>query len=268
MAPTSGWSARPFWAGVFAFLLTILAGGIWTALLSANLATTPNLPWAPLLMAVILLPASRAVHRLPIRAIRVSPQPLTWALIAGSLALASLTGLWIVLYRAVHIAGNAVPDFSKYPLVSVMLILAMASLVSSLAEEAGFRGVFQGALEPRFGAAAAIAIQALVIAPAHGLTQGFAWPTLLFYFLVDTMLGTTARLTQSILPGIAIHAAGLAVFFGLIWPGDRDRVPLSQTGLDQWFWIHAVQAVIFGVLAIAAYAHLAQLTHAKRSGSI
>lgn len=268
MAPTSGWSARPLWAGVFAFLLTILAGGIWTALLSANLATTPNLPWAPLVMAVILLLGWRAVHRLPIRAVCLSPQPLTWALIAGTLALASLTGLWIVLFRAVHIAGNAVPELSKYLLISVILILAMASLVSSLAEETGFRGVFQGALEPRFGAAAAIAIQALVIAPAHGLTQGFAWPTLLFYFLVDTMLGTTAYFTKSILPGIAIHAAGLAVFFGLIWPHDRERVPLSQTGLDQSFWIHAAQAMIFGVLAIAAYAHLAKITRTKRSGAI
>ena len=29
------------WTGILAFLLTVLAGGVWTVLLVANLATTP-----------------------------------------------------------------------------------------------------------------------------------------------------------------------------------------------------------------------------------
>jgi membrane protease YdiL (CAAX protease family) len=255
----------PWWAGVFAFVLTILAGGVWSALLMANLATAPPLPWAPLVMAVVLwLGWWAAARRLPIRANRVPAQQLTWALIAGACSLVSLSGLWIVLFRAVRIAGNPVPDFSKYPLVSVILILTMASLVSSVAEETGFRGYFQSILESRVSPAAAISIQALVLAPGHGSTQGFAWPTLLFYFLVDTMLGTTAYLTNSILPGIAIHAVGIAAFFTLIWPYDHERIPLAQSGLDRWFWIHAVQVVVFGALAIVAYARLAKLTRARK----
>lgn len=256
---------NPFWAGVSAFLVAVLAGGVWSALLMANLATTPPLPWAPLVMAVILWVAWRAARRLPIRANRVPARELTWAFIAGACSLLSLSGLWIVLFRVVHIAGNPVPDFSRYPLVSVILILVMASLVAAVAEETGFRGYFQGILELRLGPAAAISIQALVIAPGHGSTQGFAWPTLLFYFLVDTMLGTIAYLTQSILPGIAIHAIGIAMFFTLIWPRDHERIPLAQSGLDQWFWIHAAQAVVFGVLALFAFTRLAQLTRAKRA---
>jgi len=259
---------NPWLAGVFAFPLTILAGGVWGALLTANLATTPALPWAPLVMAVILWLAWRAVRRLPIRANRVPAQQVAWALIAGACSLGSLSGLWIVLFRTFRIAGNPVPDFSKYPLLSAILILAMASLVSSVSEETGFRGYFQSILESRVSPAAAISIQALVIAPGHGSTQGFAWPTLLFYLLVDTMLGTTAYLTNSILPGIAIHAIGIAVFFTLIWPHDHERIPLAQSGLDRWFWIHTAQAVVFGALAIVAYARLAKLTRAKRSGSI
>lgn len=268
MLPETRWTMNPWWAGVFAFLAAILAGGVWSALLMANLATTPPLPWAPLVMAVILWLSWRAARRLPIRAVRVPVQVLDWSLIAGACALTALSGLWIDLFRAVRIAGNPVPDFSKYPLVSVILILAMASLVASVAEETGFRGYFQSILESRVSPVAAIAIQALVIAPGHGSTQGFAWPTLLFYFLVDTMLGTTAYLTKSILPGIAVHAMGIAVFFTLIWPQDYERIPLTQTGLDQWFWIHAAQAVAFGALAIAAYSRLARVTRAKRLNSI
>ena len=105
----------------------------------------------------------------------------------------------------------------------VVAVLAMASLVSSLAEEAGFRGYFQVALESHLRGPAAVLIAAVLIAPAHGLTQGFLWPTVLFYFLVDTMLGTSAYLTKSTLPGVVVHAIGLLIFFGLVWPQDRHR---------------------------------------------
>lgn len=63
---------------------------------------------------------------------------------------------------------------STYPLLTVVLVLVMAALVSSLAEEAGFRGYFQSALERKVRGPAAIVIMSLVIAPAHGLTQGFS----------------------------------------------------------------------------------------------
>jgi CAAX prenyl protease-like protein len=150
----------------------------------------------------------------------------------------------------------------------VVVILATASLVSSVAEEAGFRGYFQVALESYFSAPAAILIQALLIAPAHALTQGFVWPTVVFYLLVDTMLGTSAYLTRSIVPGVIVHTAGLLAFFSFIWPEDRHRVPIREGGADQSFWIHIGQVVVFGGLAIGAYMRLAQLTHSSRKGTV
>jgi membrane protease YdiL (CAAX protease family) len=270
------WIRSPLLTGVLAFLVAIIPGGIWSALLVANLNTTPAIPWASGVMAVLLWllwsylegkgpPQRTATARgMHLRARRVSPKRFTLAVSAGLLSIASLSGLWIVLFRAVRIAGNQVPDFSQYPIFFVVVTLTMAALVSSIAEEASFRGYFQSVLESRFAPAVAISIQALVMAPGHGSTQGFAWPTMLFYFLVDTMLGTTANLTKSIIPGIAIHSLGLLTFFGLIWPADRNRIPLAQTGPDRWFWIHLTQVVLFGGPAIYVYTHLARLTKAAR----
>jgi len=203
-----------------------------------------------------------------LRARRVSEQPFIWALLAGALSIVALAGLWIVMFRMVRIPGNTVPDFSKYPVVTVVVSLAMASLVSSVAEEAGFRGYFQVALESGFSAPAAILIQALLIAPAHGLTQGFVWPTVVFYLLVDAMLGTSAYLTRSIVPGVIVHNAGLLTFFSLIWPEDRHRVPIWESGADQRFWIHIAQAVVFGGFAIGAYMRLARLTYSSRKATV
>jgi len=45
MGKTDGWVATAAWTAGFALLLTVLTGGIWTALVLANLATTPAIPW-------------------------------------------------------------------------------------------------------------------------------------------------------------------------------------------------------------------------------
>ena len=255
----------------------MFAGGVWTALLIANLATSPAIPWAVVAMAFFLWlmwlylggkwwPRStrEARHRY-LRANPVSGQVFAWALLAGTLSVVGLAGFWIVLFQLVKIRGNVLPDFSKYPWLTVALALVMASVVSSVAEEAGFRGYFQSALERASSVPVAIVIQCLVIALPHGLTQGLNWPTLLFYFLVDLMLGVTAYLTNSILPGIVIHSMGLLIFFALVWPADRSRLLVIDGGADAWFWIHTAQAIIFTVLAVLALKHLARVTQSARA---
>lgn len=277
MAATQSPTKAVIWTGLLALGLTVFAGGIWAALLIANLTTSPATPWSVVVMAFLLLlmwrylggtwrPAStrQARHRY-LRANRVSGQVFGWSVLAGMLSVAALAGFWIVISQLVKIRGNVLPDFSKYPLLTVVLVLVMASVVSSVAEEAGFRGYFQSALERRFSVPSAIVIQCLVIAVPHGLTQGFSWPTLVFYFLVDLMLGLMAYLTNSILPGVVTHSLGLLIFFALIWPFDRSRVSVADGGVDAWFWVHTAQAAIFSLLAALAFKQLARITHATRA---
>ena len=145
------------WTGILAFVLTVLAGGVWTVLLISNAATTPAVPWAVAVMALLLWlmwqylggrwrPRSTSeARRSYLRARPLSGQVFAWALVAGALSLVSLVGFWIMLVQLVKLPARLLQNFSGYPLVTVVLVLVMASLVSSIAEEAGFRGYFQGA---------------------------------------------------------------------------------------------------------------------------
>jgi membrane protease YdiL (CAAX protease family) len=154
--------------------------------------------------------------------------------------------------------GNSA-DFSRLPLLTVAVSLATAAVIGAVFEEAGFRGYFQGTLERYLPAPFAILICAIVMAPEHAATQGFVWPTMLFYVVVDVMLGASAALTKSILPGIVVHAIGLAVFFAIVWPADKTRGLVSQSGADFWFWLHAGQAILFGAAAILLFLRLARV---------
>lgn len=259
--------------GALAFVLTAVVGGIWSALLTINLATSPAIPWAVVVMTLLLWllwrylggagwPRGTAeARRQYLRARRVPGRVFMWAVVAGLLAIVALAGLWFVLFQLAHLpAARALPDYSRYPLVTVALALVMASLVGAVAEEAAFRGYFQGLLEGTVGGVAAILITALVMAPEHALTQGFVWPTLLFYVVVDVMLGATAFLTRSILPGIVTHSIGLLVFFTLVWPGDVIRQAVGGGTTELWFWIHGAQTLVFAVLATLAFIHLATIS--------
>ncbi|HZC06272.1 MAG TPA: CPBP family intramembrane glutamic endopeptidase [Ktedonobacterales bacterium] len=264
------------WTGALAFVVTALVGGAWTAALAVNLAVSPAIPWSVFAMAVLLWalwrylggswsPARTAsIRRRYLRAKPVEGRTLAWALAAGLLSIVALAGLWIVLFQIARLPARALPDTSHYPLITVALALMMASLVNAVAEEALFRGYFQGALERQVGGLAAIIITILLMAPEHALTQGFVWSTLLFYIAVDAMLGTLAYLCQSIIPGIIVHAAGLLVFFTLVWPGDILRQIFGQANADVWLWIHSAQVIVFAALAVVAFIRLARWSRPLR----
>jgi membrane protease YdiL (CAAX protease family) len=258
--------------GLLAVVLTAGTGGVWTALLDSNLRTRPAIPWAVGVMALLLWllwqylggrwgPRRTADARR--RSLRARPLPrpvVAWAVGAGLLAIVALAGIWIVVVRLVPVPPHALPDYARYPLLTVALVLAMAALVGAVTEEAGFRGYFQGILERAVGGPAAIMVTALVMAPEHALTQGFVWPILLFYLCVDVMLGLTAYLTQSIVPGLVVHSIGLLTFFTLVWPDDTHRRLVWDTGADAWFWLHVAQALIFTALALLGFRRLARVT--------
>jgi membrane protease YdiL (CAAX protease family) len=256
---------RAFGLAAISFLIAVFPGGVWTGLLIVNLRTNPKIPWAVAAMGFLLWlmcqylsgggPPRRtsATRRRLLRKDPVSARLFGWALLAGIFGIIALAGLWIVLLDLVRLPPRALPDFSKYPLFTVATVILMACLVSSLPEEAAFRGYLQSFLEGKLSGALAIVIAAIALAPAHCLTQGFLWPVVLFYFLVDSMLGTIAYLSKSILPGIVVHFIGLLVFFTLIWPYDATRVLISEDGVKRWFWIHLAQIIICGVLGLLVF---------------
>jgi membrane protease YdiL (CAAX protease family) len=255
--------------GLLAFAITTLAGGIWSGLLVANLRSTPAVPWSVPVMAILLWLAwsylggkgwprsTSEARRRYLRANRRPGRTYLWAWAAGVLAVVALAGYWIVLFQWARMPPNMLADVSSYPRFTVALMILTGSLVAPLMEEAGFRGYFQVALEREFRNPVAIVIASVVFALAHGPTQGFLWPKLLFYLLVGVAFGATAYLTNSILPAIPVHFVGLLLFFTLIWPRDASRRLVWEGGADNWFWIHVAQAVVFTVLAVWAFQRLA-----------
>jgi membrane protease YdiL (CAAX protease family) len=270
---------RTIGLAILALVIALFPGGIWTALLVANLRVSPSIPWAVPVMAAFLWAlwrylggwgpprANSQKRRRLLRATAVPPPIFGWAIVAGMLSVIALAGFWIVLLQVVKAPVHSLPDFSKYPLLTVATVIVMACVVSSVPEEAAFRGYFQSFLEQRLPAAGVIILSSLVLAPGHCATQGFVWPVVLFYFLVDSMLGTMAYLTKSILPSLVVHFLGLLIFFTLVWPQDETRSFVRDVGTRPWFWVHLAQLVVCGLLALLSFSRLARLSRPIRSGS-
>jgi membrane protease YdiL (CAAX protease family) len=261
------------WTGLFAVVFTGVISGVWAGFLVTNLKLTPAVPWAVVPMALVLWAAwsflggqwgfarSQAARAAYLRA---GPLPGTtttiWAIAAGLLGIIALAGLWVVLHALVRTPSNPLSNVSQYPPLTVFILLAMASISGGASEEAGFRGCFQGTLEKHGLGWGSVVIAALLMAPAHARTQGFVWPNIVFYLLVDGMLGALAYLTGSIRPGVVVHAVGLFVFFELIWPHDAARPMFAAPGGHAWFWIHVGLTAVFALSSLAAFARLAHLT--------
>jgi membrane protease YdiL (CAAX protease family) len=257
-------------SALLGFAITVFGAGVWATLATVNLPSTPGSPWSVPVMVVLLWlmwqylggkwwpRSTSAARRFCLRANPVPGSVFAWAQVAGGLSLVALAGYWIILSQLVKMPGNAVPDFSNYPLLTVVLTIRMASLAAPLTEEPAFRGYCQVILERQFRAPTAVILSSILFSLAHGPTQGFLWPKLLVYFLVGIMFGTATCLTNSLVPNIPVHFFGLLLFFTLIWPRDATRGLLAENGADAWFWIHFAQAVVFTVLAILAYVRLAK----------
>jgi membrane protease YdiL (CAAX protease family) len=257
--------------GLLAFAITVLAGGIWSALLVANLRSSPAMPWSVPVMAILLWlmwgylggkgwpRSTSATRHLYLRANRRSARTYLWSFAAGVLSVVALAGYWIVLFRLVKMPPNSLPDMSSYPRMTVALMILMGSLVAPFMEEAGFRGYFQVALEREFHGSVAVIVSSLGFALAH-FAHGILWPKLLVYFLVGVAFGATAYLTNSTLPAILPHMIGDLTFFTLVWPHDAARRLVSDSGTDNWFWIHVTQAIVFTALAVWAFQQLARVS--------
>jgi membrane protease YdiL (CAAX protease family) len=265
------------WAAVLALVVAGFFSLTWGALLTANLLTTPAIPWSVAVMVIVLVvvlylggrwgPASTADwRRAHLRARLVPGRVVGWALLAGALALVALIGLWIVLVELTTVGGNpTIPSAQQVPPFALGLLLVMGSFVSSLTEEAAFRGYAQVTLERVLGGGVgAVALSSLFFMLWHGPTQGFQWSKLLFYFVVGVVFGTIAFLAKSTVPAWPIHLAGDLIFFFLIWPHDATRRYIVRDGADVWFWVYAAATVVFTVLAILAFRRLAFVARARQ----
>jgi membrane protease YdiL (CAAX protease family) len=264
-------------AAAFAFAIALVPQGVWSALIVLNVRTSPNVPWAVILMPLLLgtlwlyldgrwgNSRTREARRRRLRARLVPGRVFAWALLAGGLSLVALTGLWIVLAQFVRMPGSVLPPAGPVSRLMMAVAVAMGAMISPLCEQAGIWGYAQVILERDYRPATAIAISAVLFALLpHPPMQVALIPKFLFFFLTGLTFAVSAYLAGSILPGIIVHALGLFTFFTLIWPGDPGRALVAAGGADAWFWVHVAQVIVCTALASAAFARLASIRRRER----
>lgn len=274
-----GWSmARILGLGrsaAISLAIAFVPQGIWSALIVENLRTTPAVPWATAVVVLAIWFVARylksrrqpidgsAVRRRPPRANLVSRPVLLSAWLAGAFAVVALTGYWIVLASFVRMPGSVLPDLTAYPWWTAALAVVTGAAISPMCEQAGLWGYWQVALEREFSALTAIICTAVVFAILpHPPVHAPLWPKWLFFFLTGCTFSTLAYLTDSILPGLAVHAVALFTFFVFVWPHDAQRPLFAETGPNEWLWIHIAQAAIFSMLAYGAFQRLRRVRRA------
>jgi membrane protease YdiL (CAAX protease family) len=254
-----------------ALAITAVGQGLWGGLAFLNLAVSPAVPWAPVVMTGLLVgllgllggwigPRRGAAARralLPLKPVAAA----VWArsLVAGACGVAALAGLWITLGQLVPTAPNLLPDVGRYPPLTLGAFLIMGVIAAPLSEEAAFRGYAMGLLGRVMPPAAALVVVSLMFALVH-LTQGLYPTKLLVYFLAGLMFGFTAWRTGSLIPAMVVHSAADLTFFTLVWPGDAHRAHVSLASAAPAFWLQAGLTLALGVLAVVAYAALARAT--------
>jgi membrane protease YdiL (CAAX protease family) len=254
----------------------------WSVLVGLNLKLSSSLPWAAPAMAVYLVlywrycdgwgwPAGTAAlrHR-RFRAGAVPARTWLWAMAAGVLAVASAVWLVFAWSRVVPLPMPAAQDVSAYPWWTILLSVLMGAAVSGIAEEAGFRGYMQSALEEWAGPAAAIVITSVFFGLIH-LSHGmlFALPRLPYYIAIGAIYGVLTWRTGSVFPAMVLHAGGNALDGLLVLKlGMPHAAPLIwQSGADANFWRNVGCGMVCAVAAGWAFHRLKTATHTALPGT-
>jgi membrane protease YdiL (CAAX protease family) len=252
----------------------------WILFGLANQVILPVVPWA-ILPATFYLwlfwrylggegwpRATSEQRRTSLRANSLSPDVWGMALFAGMLGLVALFPLLGVLGRLVTLPAEAQPIRvpPEMPFATVVFLLLMASLVAGVVEEAAFRGYLQGPIERRHGPVAAILGSGLFFGLAHYAHHPEGTLAMLPYYLgVTAVYGGLAYATNSILPGLVLHAGGDVLVLNRLWltglpewQTSAKAAPLIwETGADAAFWGNLAMLILLGAAAVWAFAALA-----------
>ena len=250
---------------------TIVWGGTasYPFLAELNLTIFVAVPWAIVPMSMFLWlfvkylggwgwPSTTAeTRRASLRANNLSADVWGMAIIAGLAGLAALLPFQRMMNRLVTIPVEAQPITMppEMPFLTAVLLLVMASIVAGVVEESAFRGYMQGPIERRFGPVAAILITGVVFGLAHYNHHPTAVVSMLpYYVVVSAVYGGLAYATDSILPGMVLHAGGDIFSLTRLWATGLSELQVSntaprliwETGLDASF-LRSV--IVFTVLA-------------------
>lgn len=266
-------------AGVAGLVVATVGTTPWAVLVSANTKYWTAVPWAVPPTALYLWlfwrylqgtgwPRSTAQARhMSLRARPLSEDVWAAALVAGGLGLVALVLSMGVVNRLVRLPAQPGEDLSNIPFVTLAVSLLMASVVAGVVEEASFRGYMQGPIERRHGPVVAILVTGSLFGFLHFTHPEVTLVLMPYYLAVGAIYGALAYLTNSILPGMVLHAGGNALgYMDLFasgraeWQASSSPAPLVwETGADASFWGSCVVAFFALTATVWAYAALARV---------
>lgn len=256
----------------------LVGEAVWLRLIAAYAQHPTPFPWFVPAMALLLGLAaawmiwrSRSDRRHWSAYARLNAVPLRsfgLALIAGWSTFFAGAGAYIA-YRMQSGLGGEVPmTLPPGPKSAIIAGLAMAAIVAGTIEEISVRGFIQGRLEKAFGLVPAIAVSGLVWGLFHTNHSYFDTTALDvaiwlgIFMTVSAMLGTIAQRTNSVLPGMVVHAGFDATYFvaaGILQP---KIAPLAF--LESLAAPHAFAAIGGGLAVVALIAWIALFRATRR----
>jgi len=269
-----------------------VGGTPWTGafgvpfLVGWNLRIFPAVPWSALVMALYLWlfwrylrgagwpSATSESRRAGLRANSLSSDVWSVALVAGLVGLAATLPLARIMSRLVRLPDEAQPIATPpdMPFITVFVLLIMGSVVAGVVEEAAFRGYMQRAIERRHGLLVAILVSGTIFGLLHYTHHPAAvFPMLPYYLAVSAVYGGLAFATDSILPGLVLHAGGDVFSLTRLWTTGQPAWQVTTTppplvwesGLDSSF---VIALVLFGLLCAASgWAYIATWRAARQA---
>jgi membrane protease YdiL (CAAX protease family) len=275
------------WHRVPVIIRATITGGLvaalgtlpWALLVSLNIKHGSAVPWAVPPTALYLWlfwrwtrgagwPRSTAETRRTLARANPVPDDM-WglAIAAGLLGLVVVLLVQTVMSRLVTIPQQQDIDPSKFPIMTVLLWVLMSAAVAGVVEETAFRGYLQGPIERRHGPVIAILVTGILFGFLHFTHPEVTLALLPFYVAVAAVYGTLAYLTDSIFPGMVLHAGGnMFAAFDLFARGHSEWQGLGppaklvwETGADTAFWGSVAATLVVGAVTVGAYVMLARL---------
>jgi len=199
------------------------------------------------------------------RSRKLSARDWTWGLIAAVGIAASVHAAIVVLFRLVPFPAEAFHrgyDLSFIPTREMQLLACVVSAASAgICEETGFRGYMQVPIEKRHGAFVAIFISSLFFMAIH-LTKDWSLIGMVpIVFVAGVLYGTLAWASKSLVFGMIGHTIMDIGLFAYWWTqilGTFPQRPISQTGVDQMFYIEC------GALGLALLVTLTAIVQVRR----
>lgn len=282
------------WARLPVIVRALISGGLlatagtvpWALIAGLNLKHMPSVPWAVPPAALYLWlfwryargdwwPRSTSeARRESLRANSLPGEVWGAAIFAGVLGLIAVVLLLRVMNRLVVLPQQQ-DDISNYPLMTVVLLVAMGSVVAGVVEEGSFRGYMQGPIERRHGPVTAILVTGLLFGFVHFTHPEVTVLLMPYYVAVAAVYGALAYFANSILPSMVLHAGGnVLAAIDLFargrseWQASANPDPLIwEAGTDAPFWISVVAFLFVGSAAVWAYAALGAVASGGRDTS-